>query len=921
MFLSRGPDPSLAPGSSPLTRGLRRSIISAGGSRDRGHDSEDTASGSRLGPMSGPLEQLGLSQPIDFIINAPLVEQGPFRPEDLAAVHFRAGTRTMYGLHAPCQSGKSPTITHLCHKAFDAGCWVLFILNINNNSAISNLAEKFTYIHKQLDIRADIITDEIFCKRSERALKNKCDNLSDPHLPSLMICKADEDPLSKLLAHVPAESWSRCVIIFDEVHCFFSLEKDCKKKAELNLCRILFGGDGRENGQDSLATMRVRSVVFSDATDGDLPHVLGRIKCPKEEFKWICADPERLRTRGYVSAQDCMLFKAPDGGPAMVAPFSMWQRYGKDVDQQLPFKLPKAGKQVPLLVGDGERVGVEGELHHEGPSQAGEWVPREPVSGKQFGAEATRAHFAPGLLAFYVDGLEPAATLPQTTFVLELTTTNKSEDTYNSVEYHAQCVSRLFPGVLALAEHGGGCFHVRGDGEKTRYPSHRAASDALQLPTSSPYHGKPKYMITNIGFGSIQYAFPSRPVTHVYIGFKATDFDNLLVKAQGLGRACGYVRDDLHRCGVERVKVMCTEKHFDSLLALSTFTREIHDQYPHHVDGTYTNNIVRGFQLGHRSNPMVALTRVAATVKHRSHGQGACGGGESEDSESRNSGATCGGTATGGHADGPVKEVPPSTSGPSPRRALYDSDEVDIGVELGEARALVYTHGTIMTNSAPESELEIKARYPGITISSKVVFIVGNEKQHLEGVRTVSDHKCKPFTTEIGSAAKALQARVAHAATTNVAHISAERSIVNAKRYNANPAKLGKAGGKAPADSYRMLWGYDVRAGHALGIVRLVSFADLSLPFIYHKMVTAEDGSLGVRAMLVTEGRPNAPKVQKTPRAPKLPGTVVVPRMPKAVGVAVAAKRKADAELGDEATLHAESLPGSETVLRKKTHI
>ena len=92
------------------------------------------------------------------------------------------------------------------------------------------------------------------------------------------------------------------------MHCFFSLLDACKKKSEVNMYKLLFG-DTLLRSDYEVSNMRVRSVVFSDATDGDLPHVLQhRFKCAPGDFTRICADPERMKARGYVSGADHRLF-------------------------------------------------------------------------------------------------------------------------------------------------------------------------------------------------------------------------------------------------------------------------------------------------------------------------------------------------------------------------------------------------------------------------------------------------------------------------------------------------------------------------------------------------------------------------------------------------------------------------------------
>lgn len=93
--------------------------------------------------------------------------------------------------------------------------------------------------------------------------------------------------------------------------------------------------------------------------------------------------------------------------------------------------------------------------------------------------------------------------------------------------------------------------------------------------------------------------------------------------------------------------------------------------------------------------------------------------------------------------------------------------------------------------------------------------------------------------------------------TTLVQPPSADMSMhhpnVKSKMFNANPAHFGSKGAENPSGNYGTLWGYDEHARRGLVIVKSVPFNQLSLPFIYHKMVMDDDGRLGVKAMLVTK--------------------------------------------------------------------
>lgn len=333
--------------------------------------------------------------------SAPLVEQLPFLPSEIRNIRFLGDAKKIYQLSAPCGSGKSATMAFLSSVAQSDGCWVLVLLNIANNQAVDGLSDKFFDIYKKMGVGRSmfVVTDDIFLKRNAKNFKKQCDRVADGE-QCTWICKADEKAMGKLLDGVPEEAWSRCVVMFDEVHCFFSLleEKQCKKKSEVNMYKLLYG-ETLAWKHYAVSNLRVRSVVFSDATDGDLPHVLNRrFKCDTDplrgDFTRICADHERMKARGYVSVKDFRLFT--NEGLEMVQRKDQW--FGKDVDT--------ATKGMGL-------------------------------SGREFAEHVTLDHFQPQLLEFCKDAFE-VDERGHPKFMLELTSVNKSEGGSNSVEHHAQ---------------------------------------------------------------------------------------------------------------------------------------------------------------------------------------------------------------------------------------------------------------------------------------------------------------------------------------------------------------------------------------------------------------------------------------------------------------------------------------------------
>jgi hypothetical protein len=757
------------------------------------------------------LKELACTKPVRLfgrdVIEAPLIEQCPFVPEDLRPIDFKEGTKTVYQLSAPCGSGKSPTMAYLSAAAQSAGCWVLVLLNIPNNQAIQSLAGKFHEIYDKLGVTQHTVTDDVFLKANDLHFKRHCNSLKNADHNSIWICKAEERQLGKLIAGIPAEAWSRCVVMFDEVHCFFSLMEKCRKKAEVNMWSMLFGPQTPKEAS-SVSSLRVRSVVFSDATPGDLPHVLlHRFNCKAGECKRICADMERIRARGYVSSADHVLFRA-EGLPSLATPPNKGQWFGKDIHETMP-----------------------------------------DVAGAYFADRVRLADFEPNLREFCKDAFEvPCEGGGGSKFMLELTSVNKSEGGSNSVEHHAKAIARLFPGVLALAQHGAGTFHFDEAGVRTRYASHGDAHEAL---TSTPkYRGKPKYMITNIGYGSMTYGLPGVPVTHMYLGFKKED-NNILIKAQGAGRGCGYVRDDLARCG-GCVKVLCTASDFEDMkTGLATYTEEAFGQYPDHAQGTYTNRIVCASQVGHASNPLAARARLTATVPLPPPVGGAGG---SSSAASATTGA--------------------ELAAPRDRTELWASVEEVVEAVTALPTRVLREADSLLVSEASAHEDALRALHPDVQMTTRVVFVTGSARQLKEcedAFRNTADASRTTINTDIGRAIRQEQVLALPPVDKNPTPRSAvlsPRSEVNNKRCNANPAHFGRRGGKCADTSYRMLWSYDHVDRRAVGIVRTVAFADLQLPFIHHHMTLNDDGSVGMCAMLVSRPPPGGGKPARKPRTP-----------------------------------------------------
>lgn len=507
--------------------------------------------------------------------------------------------------------------------------------------------------------------------------------------------------------------------MFDEVHCFFTLEDDCKKKAETHMISILCAGASK--GSRSLATLRPRSVVFSDATDLDLPYVLRSLNIEEAEYTRVCADPQRLRDRGYISTADFVHFTAAGVRP-MRAPFSGSQRFGKDHEKLLPCKPAVSRKKLGLT--------------HVKEEEGSEL---RTYSGRQFASTVTTNHFDPNLLAFFKDALVFAPPTNHKRFLLELSSPSVSEEQDNAVEHHAACVARLFPGVLALAESGKGCVHVDDSNHKRTFPSHRDAYKVLQSTPTSRYYGAPKYLISNVGYGSVQYAFSGSPVTHLYIGFTDTDKNNILVKAQGLGRGCGYVRDDLALCGVDKVRVLCTWKHFDDMSrGVYIAADEAHEQIGDLDASIHTTNTIKRNWPGHRGSTEMKAARLTSTVCLPRSGDGA---------------------STSNHIPttrGRARVLPSGDI----NEELYCSIETFIDIWIQENDLQLCGEKDFVISDSPQYELDLHTSFPEATITSKVVFLTGTSAQHFEAMRTAREPSCTPAHSAFGIAARNLPVSV-----------------------------------------------------------------------------------------------------------------------------------------------------------------
>jgi hypothetical protein len=699
-------------------------------------------------PESLPVEERAL----DWIVpGRPLAEQSPFRPEDLRAVDF---STPFVVLSAPTQSGKSPALAYLALSAHRRGLWTLVLLNMNNNAALASLRDqKFGRIYDALGIDPDVpfVDDGVLHKHCERQLQRQVERLRDARRSpraSVWFCKASNASLGKLVSALPEDVLRTCVVMVDEVHCFFSLLAEPSKKAERNLRRLIFGA-----GEERVANLRVRSLVLSDATDADVPLLLGHVGCARGEFARICADADTLRLRGYVPVDEFELF-----GGGLEAPLGPAQRFGKDAQRR--FKSER----------------------------------------EAFARGALLPDFDPKLRAFFEDAFGGGE--GRRRFLLEVTSMNKSESTANSVEHHAQVVARLFPDVCALAEHGAGCFHVRADGSKVRYETHFAAHDAL----FAGEHGRAKkYVISNLAYGCMTYGFPGLPVTHIYIGFRSDcGGNNLLAKAQALGRACTYLRGDLDRCG-GRVRVLCTRTDFDEMrTGLPTYIREAYENYPDHVRGLYTTETVRRYQTAHRDNPLAEEARLHARV---------------------------------------VVAPPLARVVVAPPLARV--------VPLTSQHSRAALHASVERDAASAGLLA-----PGALEATRVVRVPApSDAAHAEIVQALSQGCAHPARTAVGRLVLGQQRALG--VLDPLSGVIKPRAVANRNMCNTNPAHFGsRTDAETGEKAYRRVpWAYDTDARCAVAVLRVVPFASLSLPFVYHQVVLADDGSVCTRARLVEYSR------------------------------------------------------------------
>jgi hypothetical protein len=172
---------------------------------------------------------------------------------------------------------------YLAMKAMSEGCWVLVVMGINNTLAIEGLEAKFRLFADLIGVNVKMVTERIFASANAGLLATEFNALAEDGARSLWTCKANESQLGKLVAGVPEAAWSRCVVIFDEIHNFCSCDVSTKKKAEKSLFKMLFGADTdpKDYTRERLA---VRSLILSDATDGDVVHLLKHMGYTAEQY-------------------------------------------------------------------------------------------------------------------------------------------------------------------------------------------------------------------------------------------------------------------------------------------------------------------------------------------------------------------------------------------------------------------------------------------------------------------------------------------------------------------------------------------------------------------------------------------------------------------------------------------------------------
>jgi hypothetical protein len=403
------------------------------------------------------------------------------------------------------------TMNALAAFAHREACFVLIAINMASGKPAKDLYSRYKKMNTLIGLpNDDVFANDIFHSTNTERFEENC---KDRKIRGTWIFQASESNFSKLYNMVPPEEWSNCVFIFDECHNFFTCDDNTRKLADIYVNKILFGSIEPEERR--VSNMSVRAFVLTSATPGDMPHKITKDFHPEEgEFRMIVADDTRLKEQGYVSVQDARLFR---DGLSKNMKSDQW--YGKDVDR----------------VSKG-------------------------ISGLEFANQMTLDHFDPTYRAFTDDCLaKPRSNTPSC--MLEFTSVHKSEKSKNSIEHHARGIARCYPDAIALAQHGEGVFHFDQYGVRTAFADPEQANEVLTQ--RAEYAGSNKYIITNIGYGSMTYHLAGRPVTHIYIAFK-NNVNNMLQKAQGMGRACGYIKDDLDlRLGY--VQVLCTREHFEEI--------------------------------------------------------------------------------------------------------------------------------------------------------------------------------------------------------------------------------------------------------------------------------------------------------------------------------------------------------------------
>ena len=815
---------------------MRDSLRNGAGVRSPAAAAAPAAAESAVAPSRVDYERLALTVPVYMIERGrPLIEQSPFVPAELASVDLGGGPAEMpiTVLSADTQSGKTPAIGSLCLRALSQGAWVLLILNMPSNAAINGLCEKLRGAFRALGIAMPIVWDDGAFTKPNRATFDQHVEALEGGYPAVWVCKADARQMQKLVSRLSDATIRRCVVIIDEVHCMFTLRHALRgdafdavgeageageagevqagrkrtrvaqpKQAEVGFLQLLCGdGEGP----------RVRALVLVDATDADVPHVLAYLRVGPGGFRRLRADPDTLRRRGYVAIRDFELFR---GG--LDKPLASRQRFGKDHEERLPSSLPKPPRRRMAAPGDSAAAAAAGA---PGP-------PVRTYSGVEFAREVTLAHFHPLLRDFAMDALGSNGR-----FMLELTSPNRSELTDNSVEHHAYAMARLFPGAVALAEHGRGCFHRRADGTSRRYERFADAYEDLLAGAPAPQARAPVYLITNLGNGSITYARRGMPVTHVYLGFREGGECNLLVKTQALGRATGYVAADLAACGVERVRVLCTARDFEAMReGLPGLSRRMFEQFPDHGRGVYADRTHVNWTVAHRSNPRSAAMRLTARIEAADAAEGVT-----------------------------LREPQPSAQDPPPadRSALHASVERPEALRVlnhGDLRGAAHLLPEAAARRAAAAGLVLEeavdvfddAGAEGAQVTTRVFYVTCPSAAAADQVERLP----RPSASDVGRAVAALQdALVPEKQRVTIKSGFLRRgSRCTAKKFNTNPGRIGSKGG---ADAFRYLWARESpESARFVVMLRAVGFDDMRLPLVYH--LVRFDGRTTVEPRLVT---------------------------------------------------------------------